>query len=50
MKEISLPVLECTRCGHVWVARKQSLPKVCPKCKNPNWNKSKGEKHDKANC
>jgi len=31
----------CKRCGHVWKARKGSVPKVCPKCKSPYWNKEK---------
>lgn len=27
------------RCGHEWVSRiKSREPRVCPKCKSPNWN------------
>jgi rubrerythrin len=36
-----LPILVCKRCGHLWSPKTNNLPKVCPKCKNPNWNKTK---------
>lgn len=30
----------CERCDHEWIPRNETaLPKVCPFCKNPNWNK-----------
>ncbi|RLG16289.1 hypothetical protein DRN69_01175 [Candidatus Pacearchaeota archaeon] len=29
----------CFRCYHTWRRRKEKLPKVCPKCKSPYWNK-----------
>ena len=33
---------KCTRCGHEWVARKKLVkPIICPKCKNPYWDKPK---------
>jgi len=38
---LELPTLECKKCGHTWTPRNPKLPKVCPKCKNPNWNKPK---------
>ena len=41
---IPLPLLHCQRCGHKWTPRKDCLPKVCPKCKNPNWNKEAVQK------
>ena len=31
---------ECTRCGNVWVSRKDN-PKQCSRCKSPYWNKEK---------
>jgi rubrerythrin len=34
-------MLTCKRCGYAWVPRHNKKPKVCPKCKNPNWNKDK---------
>lgn len=37
----NLPELKCERCGHTWNPRNNQLPEVCPKCKNPNWNKPK---------
>jgi len=28
------------RCGHEWMARnKGERPRVCPRCKTPNWDK-----------
>jgi len=30
--------LECQKCGHKWVPRKQD-PAMCPKCKTYNWRK-----------
>jgi len=32
-------IYKCLRCGHVWVARGDEEPRVCPKCKSPYWNK-----------
>ena len=30
------------RCGHEWVPKDQNeRPRVCPKCKSPNWDKPK---------
>lgn len=34
----------CERCGHEWIPRdalasEQELPTVCPRCKNPYWNR-----------
>lgn len=36
--------LTCQRCGHEWVRRTLELPKYCPWCKSPIWNKPKNEK------
>lgn len=33
---------ECTRCGHTWMPRTplaENVPKVCPACKSPYWNR-----------
>jgi len=31
---------KCYRCGHEWKPRDlKEKPEVCPKCKNPYWNK-----------
>ena len=28
------------RCGHEWLPRKKlENPRVCPKCKSPNWDR-----------
>jgi len=30
------------RCGHVWLPRDlEDKPRVCPKCKSPNWDRPK---------
>jgi len=31
----------CLRCRHSWKPRKFGIPKVCPKCKSPYWNRKK---------
>lgn len=39
---LELPKLICKRCGHTWTPRNGSrLPKVCPKCKSPYWDKER---------
>ncbi len=27
------------RCGHTWVSKAEERPRVCPKCKSPNWDR-----------
>jgi hypothetical protein len=35
-------VLGCRcRCGYEWLPRFGETPRVCPKCKSPNWDKPK---------
>ena len=38
--------LGCNRCGHHWVPRSNTPPKVCPNptCKSPYWNKTRVRK------
>lgn len=39
--DVLLPGYRC-RCGHEWLARnKGERPRVCPKCKSPNWDRPK---------
>jgi len=42
--------LHCLRCDHIWIRRKATPPKNCPKCISPYWNKprrvKKSEKKD----
>lgn len=33
--------LHCKRCGHRWFPRQTRLPKQCPQCHSPNWNKTR---------
>ena len=39
--EIKVKKYTCEKCGYVWTSRINTLPKLCPKCKNPYWNISK---------
>jgi len=42
MAEIMLKGYKCERCGHEWVPRvEKEKPRVCPKCKNPYWDRPK---------
>lgn len=34
-----IKILKCCKCKHKWKQRGKKIPKVCPSCKNPNWNK-----------
>jgi uncharacterized CHY-type Zn-finger protein len=46
MGEITLKGFVCERCNHKWVPREDEMPKVCPKCKSPYWDKPrKRERH-----
>lgn len=32
-------ILTCSRCLHSWNQKSRKLPKYCPRCKSPYWNK-----------
>jgi len=36
-----IKIHRCLRCGHEWPSRLERLPKQCPKCRSPYWNKPK---------
>jgi predicted Zn-ribbon and HTH transcriptional regulator len=37
-----VPLVGCRcRCGHEWLPRDAERPRVCPKCKSPNWDRPK---------
>lgn len=38
--KVLLPGCRC-RCGHEWLPRGDETPRVCPKCKSPNWDRPK---------
>jgi hypothetical protein len=34
------------RCGHEWLPRhREEKPRVCPKCKSPNWDRILQKRH-----
>lgn len=40
----NIPIIgnKCYRCGHEWISsQKNQIPKVCPKCKSPYWDRPK---------
>lgn len=43
-KTVTIRTAECTRCGHVWRIRRQGVPKSCPACHSPYWNKERKHK------
>lgn len=34
------------RCGHEWLKRGELEPRVCPKCKSPNFDRPKKKQGD----
>jgi predicted Zn-ribbon and HTH transcriptional regulator len=40
MVEVKVMGCRC-RCGHEWVPHGEERPRVCPKCKSPNWDRPK---------
>jgi DNA-directed RNA polymerase subunit RPC12/RpoP len=47
MPMIKILGYKCSRCEHQWIPRsyknkkKTDKPRVCPRCKNPYWDKEK---------
>ena len=39
IEEITVKKCKCERCRHNWITRSNTLPKVCPKCKSPYWDR-----------
>jgi len=39
IEEITVKKCKCERCKHEWITRSKEIPKVCPKCKSPYWDK-----------
>jgi hypothetical protein len=49
--QITVWAFRCLRCGHEWLPRKpltgeerpegRGLPRICPKCKSPYWDREK---------
>lgn len=41
MCHITVDRLRCFRCGHEWQPTRGTLPKMCPSCKSPYWNRER---------
>lgn len=39
MPDKKVKFLRCIKCHHRWKQRGKKIPKKCPSCWNPNWNK-----------
>lgn len=35
----ALPTVRCIRCQHAWHPRKPERPVVCPRCKDPHYDR-----------
>lgn len=33
--------LNCNRCHHTWMPNSEKMPKTCPHCRSPYWNKKR---------
>ena len=41
MKTKTISSVECKRCFYEWFPRIDGDPKLCPRCKSPNWQSEK---------
>ena len=41
LKPIKKMGYACERCGYEWAPRKKEVPRYCPKCHSPYWNKKR---------
>lgn len=39
MTDIYLTKLHCLRCLYEWYPRSETMPKYCPRCNSPYWNR-----------
>lgn len=50
VKKVTVTRWECTcdrrTCGHQWQTKTDQLPKVCPVCKQPTWNRPRRTKKE----
>ena len=46
IEKITVLKCKCERCSHSWITRSEEMPKVCPKCKSPYWDRPR-KKADK---
>ena len=40
----TMPTLSCFRCNHNWIPRAARLPKSCPRCHSPYWDRPRMRK------
>lgn len=43
IEQINSITCTCDKCGYGWTPNNRIAPKVCPKCKSYNWNKTNDE-------
>lgn len=48
MVKIEVTKLNCQRCGHTWIPKKEEI-RICPKCKSPYWDRAKGSSRESQN-
>lgn len=39
--KIEVWICKCGRCDHKWNSKDLDVPRVCPKCKSPYWDKKR---------
>lgn len=43
-KQFVITVLKCSRCDGEWVPRRPEVPRRCPKCGSPYWDRPRRRK------
>jgi len=47
LTKLNLKFYSCNRCNHSWLSKRRTtdfVPKWCPNCKSPYWNKKRKNK------
>lgn len=42
-------IMRCSRCMHAWWPKGNVVPKVCPRCKSPYWNRVRSRRKENKN-
>jgi hypothetical protein len=43
-RTVKMFALHCLKCNHRWTTRKGHMPKVCPRCKRPDYLQERRDK------